>query len=217
MINRALIPLLLILASAGSRAAPPTVTFELDMEEKNIQLDGFLVEWSKADAAVLTADSAIVVDVKRTQEGIAGYFRAHLEDTCVPYRFSFYPVSSPHQWNQTIRLDTSEIHSDSSHSWYAIFTGESASGKVVVAEWLVQTATVSGDSSGDYGLGIVAGNPCTDTLALVTISVPQESSSDDPGIWTPRLIMQVILIGILLVSFLFLRAHAKRLKSRSQG
>ena len=60
--------------------AGDTVQIDSLRESRKIQLDGFLMEWSPATAAVWGDDTNWRYDAAVTPEGIAGYLRFHLPE-----------------------------------------------------------------------------------------------------------------------------------------
>ena len=149
-----------LLAAAGTASAVQLRPVERD--GRPIQLDGFLLEWKKADARPLMQGSPWNYDACNTREGLTGYFTTASDSLCWPWKFRFLR----HRLSSYTYMEL-QTRADSLKSFYRISSGTGTAEKGLVAEWLIPWDSIWHDSSGAYQVGLFAFDTCGDTLEPV--------------------------------------------------
>jgi hypothetical protein len=174
---------------------------------RQIQLDGFLLEWKKADSRPLTVDSLWSWDVMNTKEGLTGYFKAEQKLICKSWTFRLLPCRlSPYQ--------SMEMHLDStgSQSFYRVTHSDEGQNVAVACEWIVPWKDICHDSTGTYQVGLFAYDTCGDTIPPVILT---------GRLYNPKTVhwggvyVKTILLGCLLV-LLFILQKSTRGKFRKR-
>ena len=194
-----------LLAAAGAACAVQMRPVERD--GRTIQLDGFLLEWERADARPLAEGSPWYYDACNTREGLTGYFTTENGSLCQPWKFRFlHRHLSPYVYM--------ELHTrtDSAKPFYRISSGAGTAKKGLVAEWLIPWDSIGHDSSGAYQVGLFAFDTCGDTLqpVIFTGHVYRQKASVWGGVYTKG-----ILLGVLMIMLYILQKRA-RVKLRTK-
>jgi hypothetical protein len=169
---------------------------------RQIQLDGFLLEWNKADGRALDADSLWSWDVINTREGLTGYFKAEKQLVCTgPWTFRFLPCRlSPYQ--------SMEIHTNANGAdrFYRVTHSDTGQEKDAVCEWIIPWKEVCHDSTGAYQVGLFAFDACGDTVRplILTGQVFNPKKVSWGGVYG-----KTILLGVLLVLLFIMQKSTK--------
>jgi hypothetical protein len=187
------------LAAAGTACAVQLRPVERD--GRAIQLDGFLLEWNKADSRPLAQGSPWNYDACNTREGLTGYFKTASDSLCRPWTFRFlHHRLSPYAYM--------ELHTrtDSSKPFYRISSGAGTAEKGLVVEWLIPWDSIWHDSSGAYQVGLFAFDTCGDTMQPVIFSghVYRQKAPVWGGVYAKG-----ILLGVLMLMLFILQKRAR--------
>jgi hypothetical protein len=174
---------------------------------KQIQLDGFLMEWSAQDARVWGKDSTLWYwDAGNSAEGIAGYFRSAAAVKCSTWSFKFDSQAD-------VPLIIMNVSGDSLEKpFYRIDSKLYDSTNIVVLEWKIPWQRIGLDTSGNYAFQLKGESGCGDSLPALLITGSKEKPQ---GIITATLIIRGILIIVLLVIYVIVsirmrnRTHQK--------
>jgi hypothetical protein len=175
----------------------------VERQGRMIQLDGFLLEWKKADARPLTERSVWFFDAITSREGLAGYFKTDSALSCGLWKFRFLPKRlSPYKYMELL------AEADSSLPFYKVSSGEATGENGVTAEWVVPWDSIQHDSSAAFQVGLIVFDTCGDTLPPMIFSghvYRQETS-----LWSGIYAKGIVLIGLMFALFVLQkRARAK--------
>jgi len=168
---------------------------------RQIQLDGFLLEWKKADERPLGPDSTWLWDVINTREGLTGYFKADKLTCQGPWTFRFLPCRlSPYH---AMEIRTDAVGSD---SFFRVTHGDAGQGRDVVCEWIIPWKNICLDSGGAYQIGLFTFDACKDTLQplILTGRMYNPKKASWGGVYG-----KTILLGVLLVLLFFLQKSTR--------
>ena len=187
------------LAIVGTACAVQICPVERD--GRAIQLDGFLLEWKKADARPLSQGSFWYYDACNTREGLTGYFTTASDSLCSPWKFRFLH----HRLSSYVYMEL-QTRTDSSKPFYRISSGEGSAEKGLVAEWLIPWDSIWHDSSGVYQVGLFAFDTCGDTLqpVIFTGHVYRQKAPAWGGVYAKG-----ILLGVLMIMLFILQKRAR--------
>jgi hypothetical protein len=164
---------------------------------RQIQLDGFLLEWKKADGRVLDADSLWSWDVINTREGLTGYFKSDKQCRCTgPWTFRFLPCRlSPYQ---SIEIRTDAGLSDQR---YRVARSDSGPQKNIACEWIIPWKDVCRDSTGAYQVGLVGFDACGDTVqpVILTGHVYNPKKVSWGGVYGKTIVLGVLLVLLFIM------------------
>jgi hypothetical protein len=168
---------------------------------RQIQLDGFLLEWKKADASPLGRDSTWLWDVINTREGLTGYFKAEKLACPGPWTFRFLPCRL--STYRVIEINTNAAAPD---SFYRVSHAETGPDRDAVCEWIIPWKDICLDSTGAYQIGLFAFNTCKDTLPplILTGHVFNPKKVSWGGVYG-----KLLLLGVLLVLLFFLQKSTR--------
>ncbi len=204
------VPLLLtvILSSIGWTTDP--LVMQIERKGKDIQLDGFLIEWQQKNARQLPGASmegpAVKWDASLTPSGIAGYFRTPFSnDSCEQvYMELIYPDSAGYD-TLALRFDTT-----ATNPYYVTHRTKIGSTRAVITEWLIPRYEASHIQKSLYAIAVNAYTLCGDTLvkhALLKEALPQSESEPPAG---SNLTLRLFLILLLLGAYLLLRRYNRK-------
>jgi hypothetical protein len=195
---------LAVLLAAGTVCAVQMRPVERD--GRTIQLDGFLLEWKKADARPLAPGSPWYYDACNTREGLTGYFKTENGSLCRPWKFRFLH----HRLSAYAYMEL-QTRTDSAKPFYRISTGEGTAEKGLVAEWLIPWDSIWHDSSGAYQVGLFAFDTCGDTLEPVIFSghVYRQREPRWGGVYEKG-----IFVGIMIALLIVLQWRVRAIKRK---
>ncbi len=184
----------------------------VDKDGRNIQLDGFLLEWNEEENRRLSPESPVRWDAMNTPEGFAGYVQyPYSPDSCGIRTFLLRQANTG---NLIARL-TVKVP-DPQQDMYSVNL-DTDKDSLIAAEWLVPWSKINPDTSGIYTLTLVMDSGCDGISGSVRIQgktglfnelQPDETPSSS------RLIFQGVLIAVLLAAYLLVRARANKLKKK---
>jgi hypothetical protein len=187
------------LAIAGTACAVQIRPVERD--GRTIQLDGFLLEWKKADARPLAQGSFWYYDVCNTREGLTGYFTTARDPVCGPWTFRFLH----HRLSPYVYMEL-QSRPDSSKPFYKISSTAVDAEKGLAAEWLIPWDSIWHDTTGVYQVGLFAFDTCGDTLQplIFTGHVYHQKAPMWGGVY-----VKAIVLGLLMILLFFLQKRAR--------
>jgi hypothetical protein len=180
--------------------------FPVTKDGRQIQLDGFLLEWKKADTRPLGADSSWSWNVINTKEGLTGYFRSEKKLQCKSWTFRFLPCRlSPYQ-SMEIRFD-----STAAGTFYRVTHADSGQREAVVCEWIIPWKTVCHDSAGGYQVGLFAFDACGDTMppVILTGRLYNPKNVQWGGVY-----VKFILLGGLMILLFYLQRSTRATRGK---
>jgi hypothetical protein len=166
---------------------------------RQIQLDGFLLEWKKSDASPFgpAERSPWSWDVINTREGLTGYFKAEKPFACKgAWTFRFFPCSlSPYQ---TVEIRTNTA---ASAEFYRVSHSDSDPEKDVVCEWILPWKEVCHDSANAYQIGLVAFDACGDTVQplILTGHVYNPKKVSWGGVYGKTVLLVILLVLLFIM------------------
>jgi hypothetical protein len=173
---------------------------------RQIQLDGFLLEWKKADAKRLGGDSAWLWDAINTGEGLTGYFTSGKTPRCGPWTFRFLTQNLSLHKSMDLRTDEA-----APRSFYRTAQKQDGAENDVTTEWIIPWDSIWHDSSGAYQVGLFAFDTCGDTVQPLILSghvyLPQAPSWG--GVYG-----KAIMVGVLLVLLFMVQRRAKAIQRK---
>ncbi len=179
-----------------------SIEARIEQRGRRIQLDGILIEWDVAEARVLSAEHTILFDAIQTPEGLTGYIRFPAADTCDNWRFRFQ--SGEEQWELVPRTSVDQ-------PFYAFEREADTLGNF---EWILPWQKLETDTSGVFRATMKGDNGCGDSTQLVSLVGPTPAERVSETSSYGALGVQVALIIILLVGFLYLRLRARRIRRK---
>ncbi|HUI92327.1 MAG TPA: hypothetical protein VLX68_08780 [Chitinivibrionales bacterium] len=194
-----------ILIIAGTACAVQVVPVE--RTGRTIQLDGFLLEWNKADARPLAPGSAWQFDACNTREGLTGYFTLSNDIPCPAWRFRFLN----HRLSPYAFMDL-QSRSDSSETFYRLSSPAGTSKKGTTAEWLIPWDSIWHDTSGAYQVGLFAFDTCGDTMQPIIFT--GHVYKQKPPAWGGVYLKGILLAALMVVLFMLQRSARRKLRVR---
>lgn len=186
----------------------PAFAVQIHQVSKNgrqIQLDGFLLEWNKADAKRLGGDSAWLWDAINTGEGLTGYFTTGKNPRCGPWTFRFLTQKLSLHKTMDVRTDADV------GPFYRVARKQDGAKNDVTAEWILPWDSIWHDSSGAYQVGVFAFDTCGDTVQPLILSghvyLPQAPSWG--GVYG-----KAIMVGVLLVLLFMVQRRARAIQRK---
>lgn len=163
---------------------------------RRIQVDGFLLEWSPKEA-LRWANTPWIVDAINTSEGIAGFFSS--DNLPVESEWVFVFTSSSEK-----KLLGFKIPSDQRSDLFAFDKELYHKSGVINCEWILPWDLIGITPESEYKIKIIAETADLDSASheLLLAGTRDQTVSE---IFTPRVIIQAILIVILLVIYIMLR------------
>jgi hypothetical protein len=183
---------------------------EVDSYSRPIQLDGFLLEWDEQEARDFDGDARLLWDAANTKEGLAGYLKTPVRESCGVYFVRLYPtMDAVHRYKQITLAD-----SVSSSDYYRLYQREGDSA-AIIAEFLLFWDDIDLDSAGAYRVGMIAYTECGDTLGPLVL---QGSRLAPRGtLFTPRMWVQLIVIVVMLTLYVVLYVRIRRRNRRRES
>lgn len=176
----------------------------VDRDGRSVQLDGFLLEWNKRDAAPLSKDSLWLYDVLNTREGLTGYFASAGRTTCGLWKFRFLP----HRLSPYCFMEM-QASLDSLKPFYrtAPLAGTAAGG--IAAEWVIPWDSIWHDSTGAYQVGVFAFDTCGDTIPplILTGRVYHRKPAPWGGVYT-----KAVFLGAMMVMLFWMQRKTRKKK-----
>ena len=164
---------------------------------RQIQLDGFLLEWEKSESKSLIAGSPWSWDVINTREGLTGYFKAEKQLVCKgPWTFRFLPCRlSPYQSMAII------TNANADSQFYRVTHSDAGPDKDVVCEWILPWKKVCHDSTGAYQVGLFAFDACGDTVppVILTGHVYNPKKISWGGVYGKTVLLAVLLVLLFIL------------------
>jgi hypothetical protein len=177
----------------------------VDRDGRAIQLDGFLLEWKKSDAAYLAKDSLWLYDVINTREGLTGYFATGKKASCGLWKFRFLP----HRLSPYSSMEM-QASLDSLRPFYRTAPLAGAVQGGIAAEWVVPWDSIWHDSTGTYQVGLFAFDTCGDTVQPTIFA--GRVYHPKPAPWGGVYLKLVLLGGMMIVLYYLQRRARKRKK-----
>lgn len=181
---------------------------EIGQNGRRIQLDGFLLEWNEQSAKKIGRIDSSFWDAINTPEGIAGYFRFTKRKECFPVKIHIYKkISDIYRYV--------EITTDSEATWYKVFedTNKDTIESTTIIEYVIPWDSLRLDSLGRYEVGISGFSHCNDIQSPIILSGKRYTNQ---SIMTPRLISQLIIVGLLLVLYMWFQARVRKMQKRTR-
>ena len=178
----------------------------IDTKGRPIQLDAFLIEWNTNNVKKIKGKIPIFWDAMNTSQGIVGYFRFPVNDSCEKIVIDIFPSLKKVKRSFSIQIDT--IHP--SEKYYAVEKIDNKEGKSVITEWIIPWDSIPVDSMGNYGIGFFTHNACGDTIQPI-IFKGGKLAHTNASKYTKQIFIQITSIAVLLVLFIILK---KRIKFR---
>ncbi len=209
-LTKGIILLWLALHAAASTAAAVQV-HGVTRDGRSIQLDGFLLEWTRANAFPLDKDSLWLCDVLNTRDGLTGYFASGKPAGCGLWKFRFLPHRlSPYSFM--------ELHAslDSTRFFYKTAPLAGAPGKGIAAEWVIPWDSIWHDSAGAYQVGLLAFDTCGDTMQPLIFT--GRVYYPKPPMWG-GVYLKGILLGAMMIVLFYLqrRVRSRKKSARRRG
>ncbi len=161
---------------------------QVNQTGRQIQLDGFLLDWQIANAQKLGKDSTWQWDVINTREGVTGYFKTAKPPPCSLWQFSFFP----HQLSPYNKITTNSAADNKAGIGRTIKDSSSN----IVIEWIIPWDSITHDSAGMYQIGVFASDVCGDSLPPVILS--GHMYKVETSVWS-GVYGKAVLLGVLLV------------------
>ncbi|MFP4014461.1 MAG: hypothetical protein ACLFVQ_10275 [Chitinispirillaceae bacterium] len=175
-------------------------------ESKNIQVDGFLMEWNSGKARQWK-NSDWTWDAVNTPAGVAGYFSLGGEDPCSSWVFEIVPEGEDKEFQ--IR-----IPGIFDGEFYAVDEARYDSLGRPTVEWLIPWSALGKEKAvGKYVVRMKAGSGCEDNLEPVVLNGVRE---EKVKIITPKLISKGLLIVLLLVLYVRVRKYVKKAEAKNR-
>jgi hypothetical protein len=193
---------LLFLAGAGQ--AYTTSRANITATGRNIQMDGFLLEWKTENARIFAGDGRLLWDASNTAEGFAGYVKMVMTDSCRPSALIICAGNGN-------CVDVS-LQRDSIQTAAVVMFAVAGDSLRKTAEFLIPwkgLAAVANDS------GLVkmrAVSECGDTIGEI-ICKGKPLTPEKTTVLTPTLKFQIAFIVILLIAYLVLMMRIRKIKT----
>lgn len=208
IIRQATAGALLLGACAASVVAVTDVRIEA--YSRPIQLDGFLLEWNEQDGRVLGADSLLIWDAANTKEGLAGYLKAPVRESCAVDYVRLYPdMNAVHRYKQIALTD-----SVSTSGFYQLYHRREDPA-ATIAEFLLFWDDIDVDSAGAYRVGLIGYTGCGDTLGPLVLA--GNRSAPRGGLFTPRMWVQLAVIVVMLAVYVALYVRVRKRNRRRES
>jgi hypothetical protein len=181
---------------------------------RQIQLDGFLFEWKKADSTPLGSagggTSLWSWGVINTREGLTGYFKAERGvRNSFAWQFRFLPRRlSPYSSMVLSMAD------DAGHRFYKVNREE---GDRPSVEWIIPWDSIGHDSSGAYQVGLFGCDTSGGGDSLQPVIITGKVFHPAPPRWN-GVYQKAVFVGVLMVMLFMLQrsTRATRGKFRKQ-
>lgn len=188
------------------RSVSPYTNVTPETMPKNIQRDGFLLEWDLNSSKYLDRDSLIKWDAAVTPHGLAGFFMLEGRDTADGWLFRIYPQTG--SWHKHFDISFKGVPDDKNSVYSASFNSDGTD-SLNVTEWVLPWDTVLPDSGKQFYSGFIAVSPSNDTLSAVVLE-GEKFGQKKGRVLTPGIIVQMISIAVLLALYLFIRSKAMK-------
>jgi hypothetical protein len=174
---------------------------------RNIQLDGFLIDWVKKERKEWASYPAWQWDAVSTKEGVAGYFLAP-PAACSTWSFSFYrggihsspmALSTGSSEGQFFRVNRDKLDGQSE-------------GRLTI-EWLIPWDSLTVGDDGGFSLAISGRSGCGDSLKTLPIAGNRDLPKQRPE---RRVLFQAGIILALLVWYILLQKRIRRRTRRKE-
>ena len=176
---------------------------------RQIQLDGFLLEWKKADAGPLAGDSAWSWDVINTREGLTGYFTTGKTLRCPSWTFRFLSEKlSPYK---SMDVNT---RAAGRQSFYRLSEQQNGDKKEMTVEWIVPWDSIWHDSSGAYQVGLISFDTCGDTLQPLILTGHRYRQQE--SVWG-GVYEKGVFLGIMIALLIVLQRRVKATKRKKKS
>ncbi|MGD9202428.1 MAG: hypothetical protein PVI26_12750 [Chitinispirillia bacterium] len=178
--------------------------YTIDTRGRPIQLDAFLIEWNINGVKKSISKIPVFWDAMKTPQGVAGYFRFPVNDSCEIISIDIFPSLFKAKLLYSIQIDTIP----SSGNYYAVEITDNIEGKSVVTEWIIPWDSIPVDSTGKYEIGFFTRNGCGDTIVPIVFN-GVKTADKNTSIYTKQIIIQIISITVLLTLFIILKRRIK--------
>lgn len=187
-------------------AVSAEVSVDIVRESKNIQVDGFLMEWNSENAR-RWKDSDWSWDAMNTPAGVAGYFTLGEEEPCSSWVFEITPQGEDREF----RIRIPDVFDG---EFYAVDEARYDSVGRPTVEWLIPWSALGKEKAvGKYSVRMMAGSECDDNLEPVVLNGIRE---EKVKIITPKLISKGLLIVLLLVLYVRVRKFVKKAEAKGR-
>jgi hypothetical protein len=169
---------------------------------RNIQLDGFLMDWVAKNKHGWNGSSTWTWDAVATPEGVAGYFHAGAP-ACSTWTFFLGGLGI--KMGQ-MQLSTAQ---GAERSFYRVNHSirDSAQGLAITVEWLVPWDSLSIDNAGRFAIELSGNSACKESLKPLLLA--GSVAKVKPRL-PQRLIFQIGIIGMLLVWYVMLQLRIRK-------
>ncbi|MFW5775034.1 MAG: hypothetical protein ACOCW2_01985 [Chitinivibrionales bacterium] len=189
-----------------------TTKTDIHRDGRNIQRDGFLLEWNTDDSRVFAQGSSVRWDAINTPEGFAGYVRyPYTPDRCSVRTFAFHKQPAD---SALLRMDVH--YPGPQDAYYNVHLDTEKGDSIIAAEWLIPWSIIKPDSSGAFQLSVSSQDTCRgqNTLVIDGKTGLLKNKGTPEAVPPLRLIFQGFLILVLLIAYLLVRSKAKKLKKK---
>ncbi len=193
--------------------AADTTGAVVSMDGRNIQRDGFLLEWDIDQSRRFAPGLDIRWDAMNTPEGFAGYVQyPYSADKCGTRTFFFEREEA-----DTILVMELQTPGPEGKA-YNVHLDTERQDSLIAAEWLIPWTELKPDSGGNYRIRLSVQDSCDQQAPTLVISGKTNLLKKDAPetISSPRLIFQGVIIAILLIAYILVRAQAKKLKKKEK-
>jgi len=186
-------------------ACLPVEIHSISSAGRRIQLDGFLLEWNKADAKPWGKGGMWLWDAINTKEGLTGYIQSARQLHCGEWNFTFLPrrLSS----YSTMKLSTA---SSAPQTFFRTSQPGATPDSALIAEWIVPWDSISVDSSGEYQIGLTGADSCGDTLdAMIFTGHILRAAPASSSPWS-KVYSKGIFLAVLLILLYYLQRTSRK-------
>ena len=179
-------------------------TYTVNTQGRSIQLDAFLIEWNTKSVKKINSKIPVFWDAINTSQGIAGYFRFPVNDSCKKTAIDIFPSLNKVKPSFSIQLDSIP----STKNYYAVEKIDNQEGKSIISEWIIPWDSIPVDSTGKYEIVFFTHNTCEDTLQPIILKGVKPDKLNAIQ-YSKQIVIQIASIAVLLVLFIILKKRIR--------
>jgi hypothetical protein len=195
-----IIGMVIVYAVTGTAHAMRTSNITISQQGKKIQLDGFLLEWKSENAHTFAGDGRLLWDAVNTTEGLAGYVKMVMTDSCRPVALVICA--------DTASCADISLRKDSMQTAGAVMYAAAGDSLSKTVEFIVPWNEHGPDT---IQVMLTAVSECGDTIGKVackTKTIIQRKTT----IMTATLKFQLVFIAVLIIAYLVLMSRIRKMK-----
>jgi len=162
---------------------------------RRVQVDGFLLEWDRQNAAEWGGGSLWAWDALNTADGVAGYFASRDATPCSSWTFTIGADGKP---------IVIKVPEQTAGEFFAFDKGTFESAGIYTIEWLVPWDIIGDENA----VTVNAADSCGSALETLRLNIVRESPPD--GSYFIYIVITFVLIAIIAAAYMYIRRKSKR-------